>query len=108
MQIVGAGLHRDVEDTATCLPEFRGVVAGLNRNFLDHVNAGLTLRWYAGSARIRCILTFHPERLRIGRSAIEADQAVGGPRGSGNQLHHGVGIPNTGASRQSAANTQYW
>src|SRR5439155_22152798 len=41
VKLVRARLHGEVKQTPASLPEFRSIVAGLNRNLLDRLDAGL-------------------------------------------------------------------
>ena len=103
MVLVGSRLHRDIEHAATHLAILRRIVASLNRNFLDRVDAGLRLRGNAWCARIRRILAFNTEGLCICRSSVETDQRVRRPCAARYQLNHCIWIPNAGTSRKYAA-----
>src|SRR5262249_53662013 len=61
VELIGSGLHGDVENAATDLAVFRRIVARLNCNFLNRVDSRLRLRWDAGRARIRGFLAFDTE-----------------------------------------------
>src|SRR5207247_7298504 len=99
--------HRDIEASSTSLAIFSSKVAGLNCDFLNRIHTGLALSWNAGRSRIGCVLTLHSPGLRVGRSAVEADDAIGYPARAGNHLHDGVWIPNAGASGQVASDPKY-
>ena len=107
MELIGARPHRHIEDTSTHLAIFSSKVAGLNCDFLNRIHTGLALSWNAGRSRIGCVLTLHSPGLRVGRSAVEADDAIGYPARAGNHLHDGVWIPNAGASGQVASDPKY-
>ena len=44
MELICAGAHGDVEESASSLPELGGVIAGLDGEFFDGVHAGLHFR----------------------------------------------------------------
>src|SRR5262249_53201972 len=46
------GLHRYIEESAADLSVFSSEIAGLDRDLLDRVDTGLSLRRHAGSTRI--------------------------------------------------------
>ena len=76
MELVGAGFHRDVEHAAAHLTILGGIIAGLNRDFLNRIHAGLILRGNRRGTGIGCLLALDPERLRVVGGAVNADLLI--------------------------------
>src|ERR1019366_7406431 len=71
VNLIGAGAHGDVEESAAHTAEFRSVVAGLDRNLLNRVDAGLCLSGGVGEALGSRILAFDLVGLRVGGRAVD-------------------------------------
>src|SRR5215472_5768494 len=77
VELVRARFHGEIENATAGLSVFRGIVAGLNRDFLHCVYAGLSLRWCIGDKAVGRVLTFDSKSLRIARSAAHTNGVVG-------------------------------
>ena len=102
VKLIGARFHGDVENTAAHLPVFRREVRGLDGGLLDGIHAGLGLLRDARSPGVGCVLALDPERLRVGRRAVDAHQRVRDVIHAGDHHGHVHGIPNSRAARFSS------
>ena len=100
MVLVRARLHRHIEVAAAGLAELRCIVAGLNRYFLNRVDAGLGNLGLLFPDTIGGVLTFDANRLGIGRQPVNPDHDVTCERRARNQVEDLQGISNVAAERQ--------
>ncbi len=105
--LVGAGLHRDVEETATRLSEFRGVVAGLHGHFLNGVRAGLIFLQRVAHRVVRVVETLDAISRRVASGAVDDHGEV---RVIDNAGDHDCGIEriaHAGTAGVGAADAEY-
>ncbi len=106
MEIVRSGFHRVVKHSRAGLAEFRGIVAGLNRELLEGLDARLHLRLRERNDAVGHILTFHAHRLSIAGSAIDPDIQIRIEVRAGSKARHRHGVPHPVGARKSIADRQ--
>ena len=106
MEGVGAGLHGGVEEAAGHLAVFRREVTGLDRQFLNRVDAGLGLGLRVDQV-VGGVLAFDAQRLRIARVAVDADAAIGAEVGTRQQQNRRIRVADTGSACATRADAHH-
>ena len=94
MELIGSGLHGDVEKATTDLAVLSSEVTGLNGDLLNRVDAGLLLCWNARNTGAARVLSFDPVGLRVIRRSVHFHFGIGSVIGSRDDLQDRVGIAN--------------
>src|SRR6516164_2699081 len=113
VKLVGARLHSEVKKPATRLPELRGVIAGLDGDLLNRLDAGLVCgscgharaRW-AGRASSRCVLAFHSHRRGVAGQAVYTEAVVGQPGVPRQHGRHRVNTSDTGGTHEGVPDSE--
>src|SRR5262245_35024285 len=107
MERVRSGLHRVVEVTAAGLAVFRIIIAGLDGDFLQRVNAGLTALIELPPHAVCRILPLNADSLRTRWHPVNAKRVVTDKRGARQERYRRQRISNV-ADGTAGAQRQDW
>src|SRR5262245_40104200 len=107
MERVRSGLHRVVEVTAACLTVLRVIIARLNGDFLQRVNAGLTALIELPPYAVCSILPFNADSLRTRRHSVNSKCVVTDKSGARQERYGRQWISNV-ADGTTLAQRQDW
>src|SRR6185312_12029362 len=107
VELVRPRLHGHQEHSAARLPVFSREVAGLHREFLYGIDAGLILRYRREPGVVGRVLSFHPDAFRVRRRTVDANNVIANVVRPRNKLRNSECGANSAISGESGTDPQH-